>query len=50
MRPDAPDFVEVAFMDGQRLVVLRVTRDVVALCRRRGWMVWDDLVAAAQAV
>jgi len=28
--------------------VLRVTRDVLEVCRQRGWMVWDDLVRSAQ--
>jgi len=46
--PGEPEFVEVACVQAGTLVVLRVTRDVLEVCRQRGWMVWDDLVRSAQ--
>jgi len=35
--------------DGGRLAVLRIVREAVPMARERGWMAWEDLVAAATA-
>ena len=47
--PAAPKFVQVGYIDSEGLHTLHISFDAVAIARERGWMVWDDIAASAQA-